>query len=1312
MTVKDIFEVKEAHLDAIRGMNDLIFFSENVLGFKNEPFHKTILEALSKKPRRLLILAFRGSGKCLKSNSLVTMADGSRKRIDAIAVGDMVIGLNNEGKLVPDIVLGIHFTQVRNGLTIILDSGRIIELSKKHRMLTFSGFKKARDIKIGDYLATPRLIYSSQAESVSDEEVIFIAHWLAEGAKSRAQITSFDTQTQEELKLISQKLNMPYNSHSDGTVFYFKTMGFDLIRRLGARKVIYSQHRHRKVSKCIPEIIFMSSLRQKALFLNRFYRGDGNLNKRSIELCQVDERLIRDIQELLLHLGIHSTLSLRDSYYTNKKTGTEKRIGPFKTWRLLISEKPSRKLFLDLIGNFGRVVSSDFLGGGDHSEYYPPDWKKFLSKPLSFFARHGLMIYPSNGLKTTRNKVELVNKLENNPSLTKLLASDLRWGRVIKIQDAGSFEAVDIQTSCGIFIANQMISHNSTIVETEYPLWNIINNRDIRILQVSHSVNQVSEFLRQAEMIMATHQRFRELYGNLIPDNKTLTWTDTEKVVLGRSGKASHVTLRALGAQAGILGRRADLVVVDDVVNLQNSTTEQQRKNLSTWFWQELLPVLEPDGCICVIGTRFAPGDLYEELTSKGWPVIMIPALSIVDGKEVATWPDRFSLEELKSRREAMGTIYFNLQYMNSTTDFSGNLLKRNWLKYTMDIPKKDLIIFFGVDPCITGRTDFLAIAVIGLDPSTKTAYFLDMLHTKAEIGREMELIKEYAAVWKPRVIGVEANAAQRMLADHLANTTLLPIKRVTTQRDKLSRFISMSVLFEAGRVLLKGQQSEEGIVPIASLEPFIEEWTGFPKSPHDDCLPAGTLIRTSRGMVPIEEVSEGDMVLTHLGRYRKVLRSGSRYADQVYEITSHGFLRLQLTGNHRFLASKKYRKYPRKENGRRTTQLHFSSPEWIKIDDGHSLSEWAVSYPVPREEQDVAQIDMSEFAPPSYIVTDDGRLQSWTYSHSRLNPKQNTLPKNIQVDRDFCMLLGYYAAEGSHGKHNISFASHSREISIREWLIGYLKKLGLNPCSIHDKPNGYVVSVGSIILRNFFAGIGSKTTKRLPSWTEKLPLDKQRAIIAGYLLGDACFTEGSMSVNSVSSTLTFQIYEMLLRQGWACSLNYYPNRIRWGSPQWVISTGVIIARQIKATIPELLLKDRIVKDRAIIEEHHYMQFKKGSLWGGIHKARPIEHNALVYNLEVEEDHSYVANGITVHNCLDAVAIALDLAMYFGPKAASAIVEPEPDPNRGRRFTPIFRHGRIGGGIRDDSIDSSEAVDKTPRPPKRGKVRGTPSSGS
>lgn len=67
----------------------------------------------------------------------------------------------------------------------------------------------------------------------------------------------------------------------------------------------------------------------------------------------------------------------------------------------------------------------------------------------------------------------------------------------------------------------------------------------------------------------------------------------------------------------------------------------------------------------------------------------------------------------------------------------------------------------------------------------------------------------------------------------------------------------------------------------------------------HPNCVTPGQQVQIERGNVPIEQVHEGDRVLTHLGRYRKVVRAWSRECNEaVYTITTDKG-HFELTGEH-----------------------------------------------------------------------------------------------------------------------------------------------------------------------------------------------------------------------------------------------------------------------------------------------------------------------------------------------------------------------------------------------------------------------------
>ncbi|CAA9478953.1 MAG: Ribonucleotide reductase of class II (coenzyme B12-dependent), partial [uncultured Rubrobacteraceae bacterium] len=68
-------------------------------------------------------------------------------------------------------------------------------------------------------------------------------------------------------------------------------------------------------------------------------------------------------------------------------------------------------------------------------------------------------------------------------------------------------------------------------------------------------------------------------------------------------------------------------------------------------------------------------------------------------------------------------------------------------------------------------------------------------------------------------------------------------------------------------------------------------------------CFAAGTMIDTIDGPCPIEDIEEGALVLTHMGRYRPVVRT-MRRVDRLYRVKVDKLPALYVTGEHPFLTS------------------------------------------------------------------------------------------------------------------------------------------------------------------------------------------------------------------------------------------------------------------------------------------------------------------------------------------------------------------------------------------------------------------------
>lgn len=91
-------------------------------------------------------------------------------------------------------------------------------------------------------------------------------------------------------------------------------------------------------------------------------------------------------------------------------------------------------------------------------------------------------------------------------------------------------------------------------------------------------------------------------------------------------------------------------------------------------------------------------------------------------------------------------------------------------------------------------------------------------------------------------------------------------------------------------------------------------------------CFTAGTLVMTPTGFKNIEDIQVGDYVLTHKSRYRKVLKTGHKQVNTVYNIKGMGLHNLETTQEHPFYIRERYRVW---DNENRTYSRLFKAPEW-----------------------------------------------------------------------------------------------------------------------------------------------------------------------------------------------------------------------------------------------------------------------------------------------------------------------------------------------------------------------------------------------
>lgn len=223
--------------------------------------------------------------------------------------------------------------------------------------------------------------------------------------------------------------------------------------------------------------------------------------------------------------------------------------------------------------------------------------------------------------------------------------------------------------------------------------------------------------------------------------------------------------------------------------------------------------------------------------------VIRIPA---EDDFGKPTWPEKFPREELDLRRQALGDLRYAQEYLVTPTPLYGAELPLEWLTlYDYERCMQDGLItqdyYYGVDPSITGTGDYMAICIVAKGTEDKRNYLIDFVREKAKMDRMVELLERTALIYPPRMVVVEAIAAQQLFVQELSTKTELPIWPYLPKGKKEDRIATMAhVFFSTGKVLVRGRRDEYlGIVFDERMNYFKQEWLGFPRGTHDDTLDA-----------------------------------------------------------------------------------------------------------------------------------------------------------------------------------------------------------------------------------------------------------------------------------------------------------------------------------------------------------------------------------------------------------------------------------------------------------------------------------------
>lgn len=356
-------------------------------------------------------------------------------------------------------------------------------------------------------------------------------------------------------------------------------------------------------------------------------------------------------------------------------------------------------------------------------------------------------------------------------------------------------------------------------------------------------------------------------------------------------------------------------------------------------------------------------------------------------------------------------------------------------------------------------------------------------------------------------------------------------------------------------------------------------------------CFAEHTKVLTIDGYKNIEDVQVGDMVLTHKNRYRKVLAVGHKEA-MTYDLSAQGFIKVRCTANHPFYARKKNFVPYTQPCGKASKHLELGETQWVE----------------------------AQYLKDSYYIANNIEMQ------------QDENPLGITEDEAW--VIGRYIADGHTRKdvrYDTKFNGTKGHNGSRAWQLilsignTKVKQFTNHITDLHYSCYPHGDSVHRVVFSNKRlveivedqCGCGS-LNKHFGEKLIRLPKTLLKIILDAFLEGDGFQDKKDIwHITSVSKMLPITIQRVVskLYGKHICVTRHDPP-----------ATRLLCGRMVHQH-PQYIIR---FADHNLTNEKAKRIDDK--MWFGVKSFIPVGKQT-VYNMEVEEDNSYTANNIVVHNC-------------------------------------------------------------------------------
>lgn len=478
--------------------------------------------------------------------------------------------------------------------------------------------------------------------------------------------------------------------------------------------------------------------------------------------------------------------------------------------------------------------------------------------------------------------------------------------------------------------------------------------------------------------------------------------------------------------------------------------------------------------------------------------------------------------------------------------------------------------------------------------------YTIEMVENAIEMGRKVIVFTSFT-----EELNVIADHFGKVAVKHngpMTNSMKQKSVDAFQTNDKIKVFVGNIKSAGVGITLT------EGTVVIFNSFDWV---TGNNEQAEDRCVFGNQLVMTNNGYKMIEDIKIGDLVYTHNGNFKKVINTHTHLERKKTRVDIDAFgynNKLSLTNDHKVYI------YDDKDN-------EFKWVECGSLDiNTHRMTLKSNNQPIKRKEY----LDVINYV-DAYFINN--------YKVKQKNGRLKELPERVTLTNDLLYAFGFFIAEGWAIEENVGKSASvniCQKINNKKmndasvYIINIIKESfnieshneyvdmdNVKTCTIYSKNL-------AINFNNWF-GKGVKN-KQLPNWVDELNDEQLENLLEGFYHGDGYKRKNTQEAVSVSPKLGSQLIRYNSNLGRGVSLKIVDGKYY----------------DIEYTI------DINNKLNRIYKIGDYITYPIKSL----HISKPKRGEERVYDLSVEDDHSFIVGNYNVHNCF-RIGQKNDVNVYY-----------------------------------------------------------------